>query len=73
MGLESTPFGADVKRASTPERVSQKVPDVVPNVYLGLSLLMDGEWLVERVHVRRGMAVPFVALAKEGQIQNFKR
>jgi hypothetical protein len=35
-------FGVDVKRSSSPESVSQKVPDVVPHFYLGIHLLMDG-------------------------------
>ena len=35
MVLESTPFGDDVKRSSSPERVPQKVPDVVPTFSLG--------------------------------------
>ena len=45
MVSESTPFGVDVKRSSSPESVSQKVPDVVPHFYLGIHLLMDRKWL----------------------------
>jgi hypothetical protein len=50
MVSESTPFGVDVKRSSSPERVSQKVPDVVPNFYLGIHLLMGGISLEVRVY-----------------------
>jgi hypothetical protein len=49
MGSESTPFGDDVKRASSPEIVPQKGPDVVPNVSLGLSLYLDGITMAAQV------------------------
>jgi hypothetical protein len=60
---------------SRAERVSQKGPDVVPNVSLGLSLLMNGEWWGRESACtqRYGCAPRSSRGAKWGQIQSFRR